>query len=199
MAHDASQVAGWMAREVQTEGALSENRATSEIPELFSDEYLDTETPHAPTISQKVLKEFLKLTGRTVVWDLHERTWRLRSPDTERQARTSKLPERRVSDASPDSDRSEWVGRVLAGRYALVSIAGSGGPQPSSEPMTKSSSETWPSRYCSHDSSPTATGLNGSAEPHVSQLDSPTRTWSLFSRKASTRTRHTSSRSTSTA
>ena len=57
MAHDASQVAGWMAREVQNEGSLSENRATTEIPELFGDEYLDTEDPHAPTIFQKVLKK----------------------------------------------------------------------------------------------------------------------------------------------
>ncbi len=80
MPHDASQVAGWMVRTVESNGALSHDQATEEIADLFGEEFIEYADGYAPTVSQKVLKEFLVLTQRRVVWEVQDRVWRLRSP-----------------------------------------------------------------------------------------------------------------------
>jgi Family of unknown function (DUF6953) len=75
---DVSEVADWMASEVDVEGFLYQEMAVTHIAERFGDEFVYTDENGTPAISEAVLSAFLKLTEDTVRWDRWDKCWRLR-------------------------------------------------------------------------------------------------------------------------
>lgn len=74
MANDASQVAGWMLEQLDREGMIDEKLLIPEIRERFGEDFLGLEDRNV-VISQKVLKEFGRLTQGTLSWDRVHRCW----------------------------------------------------------------------------------------------------------------------------
>ena len=73
-----SDVAAWMAEELDRVEYLYQETAVYEIQTRFGDEFVYTNDNGNLAISREVLREFRKLTADTVVWERGERYWRFR-------------------------------------------------------------------------------------------------------------------------
>jgi hypothetical protein len=73
-------VAHWMKTQVETRGVLYQHAAASHIRRYYGVRFLYLNQNSNPAISRDVLKEFLRLTLQTVVWNHRERFWQLRRP-----------------------------------------------------------------------------------------------------------------------
>jgi hypothetical protein len=74
-------VAEWMAAELEREEFLYQETAVYEIAARFGEEFTYENERGAPAISRKVLREFGKLTGDSVIWERREKMWRKRAAD----------------------------------------------------------------------------------------------------------------------
>lgn len=72
------QVATWMLEELDRVKFLYQEEAVSQIEVKFGRDFVYENDGGNPAISRKVLSEFKKLTGDSVVWDRSERMWRRR-------------------------------------------------------------------------------------------------------------------------
>lgn len=71
-------VARWMAEEVEKNGCLYQNEAASAIEGFFGDTFVYTNQNGNTAIGRDVLNAFRRLTEATVIWDRSERYWRKR-------------------------------------------------------------------------------------------------------------------------
>ena len=76
----AKDVADWMLEQVKTKGELNQKDAAWHIRRYFGKRFIYLNENHNPAISREVLKEFLRISLKTVVWNRRERYWRLRQP-----------------------------------------------------------------------------------------------------------------------
>lgn len=74
----AKDVAEWMLEAVRREEYLYQNVVVYEIAEKFGEEFTYTNNNGNLAIDSRVLNEFRKLTGDTVVWERGQRLWRSR-------------------------------------------------------------------------------------------------------------------------
>ena len=74
----ASDVAAWMLAEFEREGLLYQETVVYDIEARFGEEFTYINENGNLAIGRDVLKEFRKLTEKTVVWDRRERYWRKR-------------------------------------------------------------------------------------------------------------------------
>ena len=79
-------VANWMLQQVE-HGILDQKRAAYHIRRYFGEKFVYLNRNGNPAISREVLKEFLKITLHTVVWNRKERFWRQRRPGDPRRSR----------------------------------------------------------------------------------------------------------------
>lgn len=77
----AKDVAEWMLKEVETKGGLYQKDAAWHIRRYFGKQFIYLNENHNPAISREVLKEFLLISMKTVVWNRRERYWRVRQPN----------------------------------------------------------------------------------------------------------------------
>ena len=81
-------VASWMAAEIEAKGELYQDDAAEEIERRFGQEFVYENENGNLAISRDVLKEFRKLTETSVVWESREKFWRKREdhddPDSRR-------------------------------------------------------------------------------------------------------------------
>ncbi|MEU5554296.1 hypothetical protein ABZ738_31445 [Micromonospora sp. NPDC047793] len=73
-------VATWMARQVQTKGALHQDDAVEVILREFGDEFVYDNDNGNLAIARPVLRAFRNLTNGSIVWDREHRMWRPREP-----------------------------------------------------------------------------------------------------------------------
>ncbi len=74
----AKDVAEWMMKEVSDGTFMYQEMIVHEITQKFGDEFTYFNENGNPAIDKKVLREFRKLSGDTVVWLKGERAWRMR-------------------------------------------------------------------------------------------------------------------------
>ncbi|WP_159820008.1 hypothetical protein [Cyanobium sp. Copco_Reservoir_LC18] len=77
----AKDVAEWMLKEVETKGELFQKDAAWHIRRNVGKRFIYLNENHNPAISREVLKEFLLISMKTVVWNRRERYWRVRQPN----------------------------------------------------------------------------------------------------------------------
>jgi hypothetical protein len=76
----ARDVANWMLEQVKLESRLYQSRAVSHIEEYFGDRFVRENRHGNPAISKDVLKQFLVISLKPVVWVHTDKYWRLRRP-----------------------------------------------------------------------------------------------------------------------
>lgn len=74
----AKDVAAWMLGQVEGQGALYQREAAWHIRRYFGERFIYLNQNHNPAISREVLKEFLLVSLKGVVWNRRERYWRPR-------------------------------------------------------------------------------------------------------------------------
>jgi hypothetical protein len=74
----ASDVARWMRDEIHRERELYQEEAAYHIQETFGEDFVYINENGNLAIDKAVLREFRKLTERSVVWVRSERYWRFR-------------------------------------------------------------------------------------------------------------------------
>jgi len=77
----ASDVAQWMLDQISKKRELYQNEVVYQIEEKFGFKFVYENQAGNLAISREVLKEFRKLTEKTVVWSRIELCWRPRSAD----------------------------------------------------------------------------------------------------------------------
>jgi len=77
----ASDVAQWMLDQISKKRELYQNDVVYQIEEKFGSKFVYDNEAGNLAISREVLKEFRKLTEKTVVWSRIELCWRIRSAD----------------------------------------------------------------------------------------------------------------------
>jgi len=80
---DHKKVAKWMYEKLKRDGILYQEEAVYEIKENFGEKYTYLNENGNPAIDRKVLKEFRKLTDKTVVWVRSGKYWRFREEGDE--------------------------------------------------------------------------------------------------------------------
>lgn len=76
----AAHAAAWMRDEVEREGYLHQGVAAYHVRDHFGERFTYSNENGNLAISRDVLRAFLRLTHRTVVWEWREFRWRLRQP-----------------------------------------------------------------------------------------------------------------------
>lgn len=76
----AKDVAAWMLQQVEANGKLYQKNAAWHIRRYFGERFIYPNENHNPAISRDVLKEFLLISLKTVVWNRRERFWRTKRP-----------------------------------------------------------------------------------------------------------------------
>jgi hypothetical protein len=74
----AKDVAAWMLTQVESEERFYQRDAVWKIKKYFGERFIYLNQNHNPAISREVLKEFLRISLKTVVWNKRERYWRFR-------------------------------------------------------------------------------------------------------------------------
>ncbi|MBK9266343.1 MAG: hypothetical protein IPM54_41980 [Polyangiaceae bacterium] len=69
-----------MLEEVKTKGTLYQRDAVEHIDRHFGQRFVYSNENDNPAISTNVLKEFERISLKTVVWNRREFFWRLRQP-----------------------------------------------------------------------------------------------------------------------
>lgn len=77
----ASDVAQWMLDKIIKKRELYQEEIVYQIEEKFGSKFVYDNEAGNLAISREVLKEFRKLTEKTVVWSRIELCWRIRSAD----------------------------------------------------------------------------------------------------------------------
>ena len=77
----ASDVARWMLGQINKKRELYHEEVVYQIEEKFGSKFVYDNEAGNLAISREVLKEFRKLTEKTVVWSRIEFCWRIRSAD----------------------------------------------------------------------------------------------------------------------
>ena len=77
----ASDVARWMLDQINKKREIYQNEVVYQIEEKFGSKFVYENQAGNLAISREVLKEFRKLTEKTVVWSRIEFCWRIRSAD----------------------------------------------------------------------------------------------------------------------
>jgi len=72
------EIAKWMFEQLDAQLELYQEDVVYDITRKFGDKYVYDNENGNPAISRDVLKEFRKLTEKTVVWDRGGRFWRKR-------------------------------------------------------------------------------------------------------------------------
>lgn len=81
-------VAVWMLNQVNLKKELYQRDAVWNIKKYFGDRFIYLNENRHPAISREVLKEFLSISLKTVVWNKRERYWRPRQPSDHISHRT---------------------------------------------------------------------------------------------------------------
>ena len=81
-------VAAWMLNQVNSKKKLYQSDAVWNIKKYFGDRFIYLNENHNSAISREVLKEFLSISLKTVVWNKRERYWRPRQPSDHVSHRT---------------------------------------------------------------------------------------------------------------
>jgi hypothetical protein len=71
-------IAKWMAEKLEREKYIYQEVVVYEIASKFGDEFTYTNANGNLAIDKRVLREFRKLTEKTVVWERGEKLWRFR-------------------------------------------------------------------------------------------------------------------------
>ena len=74
-------VAAWMLSQVEKHNQLYQNNAARHIKRYFGERFVYKNKNANLAIQTEVLKEFLQISIKTVVWHRRERFWRIRQPD----------------------------------------------------------------------------------------------------------------------
>ncbi len=82
-------VALWMKEEIENEEILYQETAVYDIIDNFGEKFIYYNVNGNPAISKEVLKEFRKVTEKTVVWVRGERMWRKRNEEDDSKSRQS--------------------------------------------------------------------------------------------------------------
>lgn len=69
------QVAEWMAAQIEEEGELVQRAAARQIQGLFGDGFITYDPAGDPGIHRRVLYQFKKITGDSVVWVAVQGSW----------------------------------------------------------------------------------------------------------------------------
>jgi len=77
----APEVAKWMLDQISQKRELYQNEVVYQIEEKFGSKFVYENRNGNLAINREVLKEFRKLTEKTVVWSRIEFCWRIRSAD----------------------------------------------------------------------------------------------------------------------
>lgn len=77
----ASDVAQWMLNQINKKRELYQNEVVYLIEDKFGSQFVYENRNGNLAINREVLKEFRKLTEKTVVWSRIEFCWRIRSAD----------------------------------------------------------------------------------------------------------------------
>jgi len=77
----APEVAKWMLDQISKKRELYQNEVVYQIEEKFGSQFVYENRNGNLAINPEVLKEFRKLTEKTVVWSRIEFCWRIRSAD----------------------------------------------------------------------------------------------------------------------
>jgi hypothetical protein len=83
----ASDVAQWMFEQISKKRELYHEEVVYQIEEKFGTKFVYENQEGNLAISREVLKEFRKLTEKTVVWSRSELFWRFRSDDDSKVGR----------------------------------------------------------------------------------------------------------------
>lgn len=83
----ARDVAAWMLNQLQTDGRLYQQRAAWHIRRHFGGRFIYINKNNNLAISRDVLKEFLLISLKTVVWNRRDRFWRTRHSSDPRNRR----------------------------------------------------------------------------------------------------------------
>lgn len=81
-------VAAWMLNQVNLKKRLYQRDAVWNIKKYFGERFIYLNKNRNPAISQDVLKEFLSISLKTVVWNKRERYWRPRQSSDHISRRT---------------------------------------------------------------------------------------------------------------
>jgi hypothetical protein len=71
-------VAAWMLNQVELKERFYQQDAVWSVRKYFGERFIYLNQNHNPAISREVLKEFLRISLKTVVWNRRERYWRSR-------------------------------------------------------------------------------------------------------------------------
>lgn len=77
----ASDVAKWMLDQISQKRELYQNEVVYQIEDKFGSQFVYENRNGNLAINREVLKEFRKLTEKTVVWSRVEFCWRIRGAD----------------------------------------------------------------------------------------------------------------------
>lgn len=80
---NANDVAKWMLEKIEKDRELYQADTVFEIEKRFGGQYVYENENGNMAIDRTVLKEFRKLTGKTIVWERGERYWRFRQKGDE--------------------------------------------------------------------------------------------------------------------
>ena len=83
----APEVAKWMLDQISKKRELYQNEVVYQIEEKFGSQFVYENRNGNLAINPEVLKEFRKLTEKTVVWSRIEFCWRIRSADDPKAGR----------------------------------------------------------------------------------------------------------------
>ena len=83
----AAGVAHWMLNQISKKRELYQNEVVYQIEDKFGPQFVYENRLGNAAINREVLKEFRKLTEKTVVWSRDERCWRIRSADDPKYGR----------------------------------------------------------------------------------------------------------------